>query len=290
MPEAVARIGVVLSTYDQPDFLRLVLLGYAAQTRPADEILIADDGSGPVTAALLDAMATELGLPLVHVHHPDRGFRKTLALNRAILAAVSDYLIFSDGDCIPHPGFVEGHGRLARPGCFVSGGYLKLPERVTGAVTEDVVRTGRVFEPVWLRGQGWRPGRRALRLAPEGYRAGLLDRITPTRTTWNGHNSATFRKHLVQVNGFDLDMEWGGEDRALGMRLRHLGLRGIQGRYRLPVVHMHHGRPYVRDEALRRNHAIRERIRRRREVRARRGLAEIEPEEGVTVRTPGGRG
>jgi glycosyltransferase involved in cell wall biosynthesis len=289
VPEAVARIGVVLSTYDQPDFLRLALLGYAGQTRPADEILIADDGSGPATAALLDAMAGELGLPLVHVHHPDRGFRKTLALNRAVLAAVSDYLVFSDGDCIPHPGFLEGHCRLARPGRFVSGGYLKLPERVTEAVTEEAVRTGRVFDPAWLRGQGWRPGRRAFRLAPEGARARFLDRITPTRATWNGHNSATFREHLLQVNGFDLDMEWGGEDRALGMRLGHLGVRGVQARHRLPVVHLHHGRPYVRDEALRKNAAIRERIRRRREVRARLGLAEIDPEEGVTLRTPGGR-
>ncbi len=283
-PGGIWRTGVVLSTYEQPEYLRLALAGYGCQSCPPHEILVADDGSGEATARVVAVAAEAIGIPIVHVLHPDRGFRKTLALNRAILASTAEYLIFSDGDCIPNPHFVERHLALARRGRFVSGGYLKLPPEVTGEVTVEAVREGRVFDPAWLRARGWRPGRKALRVGRGPSTAALLDRLTPTRATWNGHNASTFRDHLIQVNGFDLDMEWGGEDRALGERLVHLGVRGIQARFRTPVVHLHHGHPYVRDEALARNRAIQDRIRRRREVRARLGLAEIEEEDGVRIR------
>ncbi len=43
------------------------------------------------------------------------------------LAATGDYLILTDGDCIPRQDFVSQHRAASRPGCFLSGGYFKLP-------------------------------------------------------------------------------------------------------------------------------------------------------------------
>ena len=109
------RTSVILSTYNQPRALELSLWGFAAQAVRDFEVVIADDGSRPDTAALVEAMRARTGLHLVHVWHEDRGFRKTEILNRAILAAQGEYLIFSDGDCIPRRDLVAVHLAHARP-------------------------------------------------------------------------------------------------------------------------------------------------------------------------------
>lgn len=282
------RISVVLSTYNQPAWLEKALWGYACQTRRDFELVVADDGSGPATAVVLERAVRELGLDIVHVWHPDEGFRKCEILNRAILAASGDYLIFSDGDCIPRADFVAVHARLAAPERFLSGGYLKLPAALSERIGYDDVRSGRFADLAWLRSQGWRPGRRATRLLESERTAAVLDRLTPTRATWNGHNASTWRDALLAVNGFDAEMKYGGEDRALGERLVHLGYRGVQIRHRAPVLHLDHGRPYVDADALRRNREIRDRIERNREVRARQGIEELAGRrEPVVTRRPG---
>ena len=271
------RVSVIVSTYNQPRALERVLWGFAVQTHRDFELVVADDGSRADTAELVDAVRREAMLDVRYVWHEDDGFRKTEILNRAIVAASGDYCIFTDGDCIPRDDFVATHVRLAAPRTFLSGGYLKLPAVVSERVTVDDVVSGRVADPAWLRAQGWRPGRRALRLLRTPVVAAALDRLTPTGATWNGHNASTWRDALLAVNGFDLDMRYGGEDRALGERLVNLGYRGCQIRFRAPCLHLDHARPYMDEAVIRANQAIRQRIRRERETRARLGIEQLEP-------------
>ncbi|MDR0787822.1 MAG: glycosyltransferase family 2 protein [Gemmatimonadota bacterium] len=285
------QVSVIFSTYNQVRFLELVLLGFSVQSYRDFEIVIADDGSTPETTALIDRLRDETGMRIVHVWHPDDGFRKTEILNRAILASSGEYLIFTDGDCIPRADFVETHLRLARPGAFLSGGYLKLPPRVTRAITAEDVQARRVTRLRYLRALGWVPGRHALRLLPSGFCSALFDRITPTRASWNGHNASGWRESILAANGFDLDMAYGGEDRALGERLVNAGLYGVQVRYRAVCVHLHHEQPYVNEEAWAHNRVVRDRIVSGRETRARLGIAELSDGSiaGVRVRDGGHR-
>ena len=273
------RASVVVSTYNQPRALELSLAGLVAQSCPDFEIVVADDGSGPETHAVVER-ARAAGRPVVHVWHPDDGFRKTEILNRAVVAASGEYLLFTDGDCVPRADWVATHLRLARADAFLSGGYLKLPAHVSDRITPDDVRAGRATDLTWLRRQGWRPRRHALRLLAGGLVPALLDRATTTAPTWNGHNASTWKSAIVAANGFDLDMTYGGEDRALGERLVNAGLRGVQIRHRAPVVHLDHPRPYMSAEGIRRNHEVRARIRRGRETRARLGIAELDAAGG----------
>ena len=113
------RIAVIISTYNNPQWLEKTLWGYMAQTRKADEIIIADDGSRPDTAQMLQGYKD--ALPLKHVWQEDMGFRKTRILNIALRQVTADYVVFTDQDCVPRPDFLAIHERYARPGRFLSG-------------------------------------------------------------------------------------------------------------------------------------------------------------------------
>ncbi|HEU0012966.1 MAG TPA: glycosyltransferase [Longimicrobium sp.] len=277
------RLSVIVSTYNKPRDLERVLWGYAVQTRRDFELLVADDGSREETAQVIARVAAEGGLDAVHVWHADRGFRKSEIMNRAIAASTGDYLLFTDGDCIPRADLVATHYALARPGRYLAGGYLKLPAEVSEAIAVDDVRQGRVADVGWLRARGWRPGRRALRLVRSQRLAAALDRLTPTAPLFAGNNASVWREAMVAANGFDMEMGYGGLDRAVGYRLVNLGVRGIQVRHRAVCLHLHHERPYQDPEGMRRNRETLARIRSTGETRARRGLAELEPDPTLRV-------
>ena len=148
------QCSVIFSTYNQPEWLRKTLLGFAAQDRHDFEVVVADDGSRDETRELLEGLRPSLPFQLQHVWQADEGFQKCRILNKAIRASRSDYLLFTDGDCIPRRDFVSSHLRLREPGRFLSGGYFKLPMSISKAISADDIAAGRCFELAWLRSQG----------------------------------------------------------------------------------------------------------------------------------------
>jgi glycosyltransferase involved in cell wall biosynthesis len=267
-------VGVVFTTYNRPQDLERVLAGYARQSHTQFEIVVADDGSGPETRECLERARERWGLVIRHVWHEDIGFRKCKILNRAIVEAQSDYLIFTDGDCIPHPEFVAGHLALARPGRFVSGGCVRLGEHATSIIKADDVLAGRVFEQRWLLQHGESAmNLRKLALSAQPWRD-VMNGITPTRPTWNGHNSSTWRAEALAVNGFDERLGYGGLDREFGERLERCGMRGVQARYSLICLHLDHPRPYRAQEIMAANRRIRRENARQNVRRTAHGLAQ----------------
>lgn len=275
-PLSADRIAVILSTYNWPHALELSLAGYAAQTLRGFQLLIADDGSGDETRALIDRFRAQSGIDVVHVWHEDAGFRKSEILNRAIIATDRDYVVFSDGDTIPRPDLLEVHALHAAPRTFLAGGYIKLPEATSSAITVDDVRGGRVFDLRWLRAHGYRPRRQALRFTRNRAWATLLDRATSHKVRWVGNNASTWRTHLLEVNGFDMEMGYGGQDAGLGDRLENLGVLPKRIRYRTLALHLHHERPWRDPAGMRKNVEIRQHNRAAGVVRATRGIEELD--------------
>ena len=251
------HISVIVTTYNQPDWLEMTLWGLATQSERNFEIVVADDGSGPDTHERIERFRREAALSVQHIWHEDRGFRKCEILNKAILASTGNYLVFTDGDCIPRSDFLALHRQLAERGRFLSGGYLKLPADTSRKITREDVLAGRATHYRWLRANGAPPSRQLLRLAVPARAATLLDCLTPTRPTWNGHNASAWRHDILAANGFDERMAYGGLDRELGERLENAGIRGKQIRHRALVVHLDHPRGYRNEEGLRRNREIR---------------------------------
>jgi glycosyltransferase involved in cell wall biosynthesis len=266
------RLSVVVTTYNQPDWLEKVLWGYTVQDFRDFELLIADDGSDARTASVLARMRPLLGVPLHHIWHEDTGFRKCTILNNAIRAAAGDILVFTDGDCIPRRDFLAVHDHLMRPGRFTSGGYAKLPEETSRRIGYDDVREGRATDLNWLRRNGAPLSRSLLRLSVPARAGALLDRLTPTRASFNGHNAAVWRADAIRVNGFDERMGWGGLDREFGERLENAGVRGLQVRHRAHVVHLWHKRGYKKPDIVAANRRIRDETARQRLTRTPYGL------------------
>ena len=266
------KISVIITTYNQPNWLELSLRGFAKQTIDDFEVVLADDGSGRETGARIERLRRELPFELTRVWHEDLGFRKTEILNRAIIASRYEYLVFTDGDCIPRRDFLSVHQRLAEPRRFLSGGYLKLPLNVSGKITAADVAAGRATDMRWLRTQGAPFTRWHVRLGIGRSFGGFLDRITPTRPSFNGHNASLWRNDLLGVNGFEERMGYGGLDRELGERLENAGIRGKQIRHRAVVVHLDHARGYRDPAVLAANRQIRDEVAATRRTRAVAGL------------------
>jgi glycosyltransferase involved in cell wall biosynthesis len=136
--------SIIIYTYNQPDWIERCLWAYSQQERLEFELVVADDGSGEETTGRIDRLRPELPFALKHVWQADRGGRKSRILNRAILVATSDYLVFSEADCLPQPAFVTQHLRLREAGRFLAGGYDDGAPRWVGnnasAWKDDIVR------------------------------------------------------------------------------------------------------------------------------------------------------
>lgn len=255
-----------MSTYNAEEWLEKVIWGFSVQTEKDFEIIIADDGSGPKTKELLNRLREQISMPLVHVWQEDKGFQKSQILNKAIIASNSDYLIFTDGDCIPRKDFVETHIKFREPGYFLSGGYFKLPMNISQAITKDDIFNQRCFDVGWLKSMGL-PSKNTSKLSATGLWAKFMNFITPTKPTWNGHNASGWKTDLVFINGFNQEMQYGGQDRELGERLFNKGLKSKQIRYSAICVHLDHARGYVNEETWKKNYAIRENTRKNKVVK-----------------------
>lgn len=251
------KISVIISTYNAEEWLTKVLHGYRHQAWRDFEVIVADDGSGPATAELIRRFAADYPVPLRHLWQEDDGYRRQEILNRAILAATYDYLLFTDGDCVPRRDFVEVHARHAEPGRFLSGGYCKLSMALSKAITAEDILVGRCFDVGQLRAQGRLGLSNTLKLGANRLTAPLIDAITPARATFNNCNSSAWKEDLLAINGYDERMKYGGPDRELGERLENRGVRGKQIRHRAICVHLDHARGYKTPESLRRNLEIR---------------------------------
>ncbi|MEL6108621.1 MAG: glycosyltransferase family 2 protein [Planctomycetota bacterium] len=276
MSDLPRRVSVILSTYNMPAWLTKSVWGFACQSVVPFEVLIADDGSGKETRETIERLQGETNLRIRHVWHEDDGFQKCRILNRAIEQADGDYLIFSDGDCIPRSDFVEQHVRAARADRFLSGGYYKLPMSLSERIDENDIRSGLAFSVSWLRQNGLPFSHRLLRLSAGPISAPILNAFTTTRPTWNGHNASGWKHDLVRAGGFDERMRYGGEDRELGERLVNAGLRPIQIRFHAICLHLDHARGYVNDVDLKNNLRIREETRGRGLTTTKHGLRQTD--------------
>ena len=254
------KISVIISTYNAEEWLEKVLIGYSMQTYKDYEVIVADDGSRPSTKELIDRYATNYPVPLRHLWHEDKGYRRQEILNVAIVVAANEYIIMTDGDCIPRADFVEVHAKYAEKGKFLSGGYCKLPMSTSKAITKEDIEVQRCFDVKWLKSIDKLGFSQTLKLASGSVLSTVLDSVTTTNPSFNNCNSSGFREDMIAINGYDERMKYGGPDREFGERLENYGVKGKQIRHKAICLHLDHSRGYKTPESLAANLAIRKEV------------------------------
>ncbi len=138
------RPSVIVTTYNKPRELELVLAGLAAQKIPPKEILIADDGSKPDTAELISKWTRLCDTPVKHIWQEDDGFRKSKICNEAVRQSGGNYLIFLDGDSVPHPYWVKDHVVAARENTVLCGRRVRLGPAISEQIDLQDVQSGKL--------------------------------------------------------------------------------------------------------------------------------------------------
>ncbi len=242
------KLSLIISTYNRPDALELVLKSVARQNlaKVADnseiEVLIADDGSKSDTAELVAKFQQNFPFRLIHVWHEDNGFRLAAIRNLAVSHSQGHYLVFIDGDCLIAPDFISKQLLLAESGYFVGGNRVLLSEKYTQQIIahKDISISALGIMKSFI-----------------GKFTGKINKFFPrlpltlntawrkrNETNWRrpkGCNMALWRKDLLIVNGFDESFcGWGHEDADFLVRLLHAGIRIKDGRFAVPVFHLWH--------------------------------------------------
>jgi glycosyltransferase involved in cell wall biosynthesis len=227
-------VSLIVTTYNRPDALRLVLLSALDQTTAPDEIIIADDGSSSDTRDLIEEFRWACAIPIHHSWQEDEGFRAAMSRNKAIAKAKYSYVIVIDGDMILHPKFIEDHLNFSRRGTFVQGARAKLSEEGT----KDVLAEGRFRFDVFDR---------ALKSRRYGLWSPFLKfffsgepRVNQTDMIQTC-NMAFFRTDCISVNGFNEKfVGWGREDTEFGIRLINSGIQRRNLKFAAIAYHLHH--------------------------------------------------
>lgn len=235
--------SLIISFYNDVKFLELIFAGLEIQTFNRFEVIIADDGSTPHVVKKVAAMVERYPISIKHIWHEDRGFRKTTILNAAIKASSTGYLIFIDGDCIPHPKFIEEHYRNREDRAALTGRRVNLSERITECLTPGMVKKG-ALQKVLFRQLIIDSIRGKARNVEMGFyiKNMLVRRFLNQSGGLKGCNMSFNKQDLIDVNGFDerYCSPSTGEDTDIEFRMRLNGVRIKKINYMAILYHRYH--------------------------------------------------
>ena len=226
------KISLLISTYNWAEALELVLLSAIRQSLLPDEILIADDGSGESTRALIDSMRSQTTVPIHHIWHEDQGYRKTTIVNKAIEEATGDYIIQVDGDVILHKHFIHDHCAFSAPNRFIRGYRIHLNKAQAAHTLEHKIIDFPLVHHCHT-------------IVLKAIRFPLLssifrrDRLDCRRVY--GCNLSFWRADAIKVNGYNNDFfGWGNDDQEFASRLVNIGIKRRKVRFALKQWHIYH--------------------------------------------------
>jgi len=242
--------SVIVSVYKDDVALRHILISLNRQTVSNFEIIVSEDCQSDSIKKCLNGFigsGYDSGIPIQHLIQEDIGFRKNRALNRALCSANADHLIFIDGDCVPHPEFVNAHQRYANRGVASSGRRVEVGERISARLRADHDCFKRFSNNFYY----------LLSIIPliqdrsKNIECGLYSRFLQSltknrKTRLLGCNFSCNKRDLIDINGFNEDYIFPGtgEDTDVDWRLRRIGVELVNIKFSAIQYHLHHARTY----------------------------------------------
>jgi glycosyltransferase involved in cell wall biosynthesis len=240
------KVSVIITTYNNPSFLKKVLDGFLYQKRAPHELIIADDGSGNDTALLIKSFSEIAPFPVLHVWQENKGFRAARIRNKAIQQSSGDYIILLDGDCIINSAFISDHLSMSEKGLFIQGKRILVHKNATADFTYAHASSYSSLIKMALTGKISNI-HHLIRLP---YVPSIKNRSLENIKSCN---MSFFKTDIVAVNGFNEDfVGWGNEDSELACRFFKYGLLKKVHHFMTVCFHLWHPANKVLSDANKR--------------------------------------
>ena len=228
--KSLKNCTLLISTYNWPQALELVLKSVTLQTVIPSEIIIADDGSTDETKKVIDFY--KISINIKHIWHKDDGFRKTIIMNKAIKEAQHDYIVQVDGDMILHPKFISDHLYYAKENYFIKGSRAMLHQNLTQEILQS-----KTFDFTVLS----KNVRSKINATRASFLAPLFFGNKYRTNNLRGCNFAFWKKDFIAVNGYNNEINgWGHEDIEIAARLVNNGTLRRQFKMIAVCFHLYH--------------------------------------------------
>jgi len=226
------KLTLIITTYNWPESLILVIESIKLQTIRPDEVIIADDGSSNETKDLITNIINNSDLNIIHSWQEDKGFRAARSRNKAIIKSSGGYIVLIDGDMILHPSFIQDHIVASEPGFYVQGSRVLLSEIQTKKALDKRKVDFSFFTP-------------ELKNRKNSIHSKLLSSIFSNKKNHlrgiKSCNMSFYRKDCININGFNNDFEgWGREDSEFVVRLMNSGVKRKNVRFNAIQFHLWH--------------------------------------------------
>ncbi len=233
-------ISLIITTYDRPKALALVLRSVLQQTEMPAEIIVAEDGQLPENRAVVASFESKFIYPLRHVHHVDQGFRLSAIRNKAITEANFSYLIMIDGDMMLHPKYIEDHNRARQKNRCVLGSRVFMDAEWTAQYEQKQI----ISIPS--------PFNAHIKNSFNAIRSNVLSSIfSESNAKWirgKGCSMAFYKEDALAVNGFNEAIKaWGFEDSDFFIRMQNKGVELYKLKFNALAYHLYH--PIRKNEA-----------------------------------------
>lgn len=237
---------IIVSVYNDTIALELIMDSLLKQTSQTFDVIVSQDGDDRCISDCLKNIETS-ELNITHLTQQDIGFRKNIALNRAIGVAETDHLVFIDGDCILHPGFMRAHQCHAGEGIACTGRRLELGEKFSQGLREHrrsthtlTNRFTYILNSIALSSDG-------AKNLESGLFSKTLQRLNHDKEIrLLGCNFSCDKRDLIKLNGFNQDyLSPGiGEDSDIDWRLVKAGVEIKNVKFSAIQYHLYHPRRY----------------------------------------------
>ena len=245
------RVSLIITTYNRPDALLLVLRSIEGQITLPYEVIIADDGSTNETKEVVTSFQEKSDIRVIHSWQEDSGFRAAKSRNKAIAKATGKYIILIDGDMILHPEFINDHINNTQSGYFVQGSRVLL----TQDKTKQTLDQQKINFSLLSNG---------LQNRKNAFHSNILSKLFSNKRNYlrgiRTCNMAFYKQDCIDINGFNNEFEgWGREDSEFITRLLNSGINRKNVRFNAIQFHLWHNE-IIRDSLKKNNEILQDTI------------------------------
>lgn len=235
------KSSVIISIYKDVEALHAILFALSKQSFDDFEVIVAEDGESNEVLSYLTSKPFSK-LKLSHTTQDDLGWRKMTAVNKAVANARSDYLIFLDGDCIPHFKHVEQHMKLKEKGKALIGRRVFLGKKYSSIVRKQPENIYSIQQPLSYLMKIFDLHLDKVRNYEVGFINPMLHAVYRNKfLNLVGCNFSCYLSDFIKVNGYNEELPGaGGEDDDLCQRMMAMGTVMKNIKFLSPVYHLDH--------------------------------------------------